>query len=329
MVNEDLRQPAPLRPDRPRAAALRSQLMLETAAELVGRSDWSWRQARIELREQGGDSWRLRLFGSDSLAAIDDVARGEVQFGIVNPAVAAALAVHGAPPFGRPIPLRAIATEPSYDQLGFAVKTGLRVGTLAELVALQPPIELSLRAQRDHSVRTFIDQVLGAAGMSLEDIDAWGGRVRDDEGLPHHELRRGLMDRGEIDALFDEGIYNWVDQARASGFAFLSLDEPILERLEGLGHRRAVLDRTRFPALPADVATIDFSGFLVYTHAGVPDEIVTAFCASLDARHDRIPWQGTGGLPLRRMVNDAVDAPIPIPFHPAAEQYWREHRYLD
>lgn len=321
---EDLSQPAPILASRLRAAALRSKLMLEIAAELVGRPEWTFRQARIQLREQGGEDWPFTLFASDSLESIREVASGVVQFGIVNPAVAAALAVRGTPPFEAAVPIRAIACEPSFDQLGLAVRSGLGIRSLAELVDRRVPIVLSLRAQRDHSVHVFVRHVLEAAGATLVDIEAWGGRVRFDDGLPHHDRRRLLMERGAIDALFDEGVDNWVDQAVQTGFVMLEIDEPILARLEAMGHRRAVLSQARFPNLPADVRTIDFSGFLVYTHAAVPDTVVEAFCCALDARRDRIPWQGGASLPIERMVAGAIDAPIPIPLHPAAERYWAD-----
>jgi TRAP-type uncharacterized transport system substrate-binding protein len=325
----DLRIPASLRPDRPRAAALRSSLMLETAAALVQEPTWTARQARIQLREQGDATWSFGLFGSDSLADIQAVASGEVQFGIVNPATAGALAFVGAKPFDRPIPLRAIATEPSFDQLGIAVRADLGIDTIEQLVERQPAITVSVRGQADHSVLVYIEHVLGAVGASLADIEAWGGRVRRDPSLPHHPLRLGPLERGEIDGMFDEGIYNWADSAVAAGYRFLSIGDATMEALRFMGHRPAVLDRGRFPGLDRDVPTIDFSGFLVYTHADVADDVVAAFCRALATRADRIPWQGSGPLPLRRMVGDAVDAPLPIPFHPAAAATWRELDLLD
>ena len=45
---------------------IRSHLVLEVASELVDRPGWPYRQARINLREQGGESWPVCLFGSDS-----------------------------------------------------------------------------------------------------------------------------------------------------------------------------------------------------------------------------------------------------------------------
>src|SRR5262245_35525536 len=82
-------------PTKPRSIGrdtIRSHLVLEVASELVDRSEWPYRQAQIHLREQGGETWPVCLFGSDSPAAIDQVARGELQVAIINPSAPLSLA---------------------------------------------------------------------------------------------------------------------------------------------------------------------------------------------------------------------------------------------
>ena len=64
---------------------IRSRLVLEVASELVDQTDWKERQVRVSLRQQGADEWPITLFASDGPAAIDQVARGEVQLAIINP----------------------------------------------------------------------------------------------------------------------------------------------------------------------------------------------------------------------------------------------------
>jgi len=65
---------------------IRSRLVLEVASELVDQTNWKERQVRVSLRQQGADEWPITLFASDGPAAIDQVARGEVQLAIINPA---------------------------------------------------------------------------------------------------------------------------------------------------------------------------------------------------------------------------------------------------
>ena len=302
--------------------------MLEIAAALVGRGDWVRKQAHIELRAQGAAEWDVGLWGSDSVRFAPEIARQRGQFAIVNPATALGPAVRGVAPFERPLALAAIATVPSHDQLGLAVATRLDVDRLEDIAARKLPLRLSLRAQRDHSVLVMIDHVLGSAGLSLADIERWGGTVTYDEGIPDRGARRRILASGAADAVFDEGVYNWVDGALDAGMRFLSLSDRSLTSLEGMGYRRAIVARARYGRLDADVVTLDFSGFLVYCRADEDDQLVTAVCEALEEGRDRIAWQGGASLPLERMCVDAVDAPLPVPLHPAAERFWRARGYL-
>jgi NMT1-like family len=286
---------------------IRSRLVLEVASEMVDQADWPHRQARVSLRPQGADGWAVNMIASDGPAAIEQVARGEMQLAISNPAMYPALAVRGTGPFERPIPLRAITVIPSPDQLAFAVteKTGLN--SLREIADRRYPLRVSIRGQRDHALHPIVGLVLAAAGFRLDDIIPWGGQVRYDDGLPMKSNRFGAMQRGEVDMIVDEAM---------------------LARLEDIGLRRATIPKARYPKLAEDVPTLDFSGFLVYTHADVPDAVVTAICAALESRKDRIAWQEPGPLPLESMCRDTPEGPLMIPLHSAAERYWRERGYL-
>jgi len=307
---------------------IRSRLVLEVASELVDQPGWAYRQARVNLRQQGGEDWPVNLFGSDGPAAINEVARGEVQVAIINPAGYLALAVRGTGPFRSPIPLCAITVIPSPDQLAFAVteRTGLK--SLHEIRERHFPLRVSMRGQRDHALHPIVREVLAAAGFSLDDIVSWGGQVRYDEGLPIKDNRLGAMERGEVDMIIDEAVRGWVTSAVEAGMRVLPLDESLLTKLEALGLRRAIIPKERYPKLQLNVPTLDFSGFAVYTHADVPDGVVTSVCAALEARKDRIGWQEPGPLPLDWMCRDTPDGPLVIPLHPAAERFWRERGYL-
>jgi hypothetical protein len=307
---------------------IRSRLVLEVASELVDQRSWPYRQARIGLREQGAENWSVTFFGSDGPAVIDEVARGEVQVAIINPAGLLALAVKGTGPFKTPIPLRAITVIPSPDQLAFAVseKTGLQ--SLREIREQRYPLRVSMRGQMDHSLHIVVNEVFSAAGFSLADIVSWGGQVRYDQGLPNNPNRLGAAQRGEVDMIVDEAVRSWVDDAAGSGLRVLPLDDKLLENLEGIGFRRAVIPKARYPKLPADVPSLDFSGFAVYTQASVADTIVTSICAALEARKNVIGWQEPGPLPLDRMCCDTPDGPLSIPLHLAAERFWRERGYF-
>ena len=137
-----------------------------------------------------------------------------------------------------------------------------------------------------------------------------------------------VVERDEADAVFDEAVDTWVPRAAEVGMRILPIEEPVLQQLEAQGFRRATITRAQAPQLPADVPTLDFSGWPVFTLDSAPDDFVRACCAALEVRKGAIPWQGDGPLPLERMCIDAPDTPLTAPLHPAAEAFWRERGYL-
>ena len=64
---------------------MRSKLMLEAAAELVGWNDWEDKQVEIHFRPQGAPDWKLCFFASDAPNSIDAVASGRADIAICNP----------------------------------------------------------------------------------------------------------------------------------------------------------------------------------------------------------------------------------------------------
>ena len=90
----------------------------------------------------------------------------------------------------------------------------------------------------------------------------------------------------------------------------LPLAEETVQKLEPLGYRRTFILKERYPRLPADVLTVSFSGWPIFVHAKLPDDIVRDICIALDERKHLIPWQGEGPLPLERMCRDSEEAPL-------------------
>ncbi len=315
--------------ERKTPATTRSQIMLEVASELVSPRSYPYQQAMIKLRKQGPEPWAYTLFGSDTPEAIYQVARREVDIATINPSSPLTLAYRGTGPFREPMPVRVITVIPSLDWLGFAVKESTGITSLADIKERQYPLKVSMRAQKDHSIHMYVDEVLKAYGFSLADVVAWGGSVSSDEGMPYAPNRVAKVKAGEVDAIFDEALTNFIDPALDLGMRFLPIDEPVLQKLSTMGFRTSVLPRSMFPRLPADLPTLDYSGWPVFTHADVDERFVYDYCRALDARKGTIQWQEPGPLPLERMCKDAPDGPLDVPLHPGAERYWREAGYLE
>jgi TRAP-type uncharacterized transport system substrate-binding protein len=315
----------PLNPDRGWivTTTVRSQLMLEAISAMVGIREWPEKQAKIHLRQQGPNPWRFCLFASDTGAVIPEVARREVDIASINPAFPLTMALRGTGPFNEPVPLRMITVIPSPDRYVFAVLNSTGLTSLADLRDKRYPLRVGVRNQPDHADFLLMDEVFARYGFALRDIEAWGGQVRE---YPWPPPVRAVLS-GEIDAVFDEGVDVWADQLLDADMRMLPLDEEVVQDLERIGLRRGVIPKADFPRLEQDILSLDFSGWPVFTHADVPDELITAFCAGLEARKETIPWHGLGPLPLERMCQDQDGTPIDIPFHRAAERYWREQGY--
>ncbi len=224
--------------------------------------------------------------------------------------------------------MRIIAVLPSHDQMIFGVvaDTGLR--SFSDIRKRRFPLKLSLRGQPDHSLHVILNHVLGAAGISLDDILSWGGEIRYDAGMPYGKNRIGAIYRGEIQAIFDEGASAWGNLALDLNMRFLSLDENILRQLENVGLRRGMIEKKKISKLEADLWSLDFSGWPIYTHEETADGLVTDFCAALEASKENIPWAQEGPLPLSQMVRDTPEGHWGVPLHAAAERFWRDRGYL-
>jgi hypothetical protein len=308
----------------------RTQVMLEIASRMATvQEDRQFGQAKIFLRKQGTTGWPVCLFASNTAEGIDAVVKREADVAIVNPTTPLALAVRGKGPYKSPQPVRAIAVIPSQDQYVFAVAPSTGLKTFEEIGEKKFPLRVALRGEADHCLHLMLDGVAAASGFSLDDVKSWGGEARRQGSLP---FPRGpkfqAMEKGEINAIFDEASDVWIAEALEAGMTILPLREETVRKLEAIGYRRAKIEKSVVPALPNDILTVDFSGWPIFVHEQADDKLVTQICAALVERADRIPWQGEGPLPVERMCLDSPDTPQVAPFHPAAERYWREQGFL-
>ena len=304
----------------------RSRMALELAEELVAMSGFGYPRAHVTLLARDFDETGFSLFGSGSPDGIRQLDEGKVQVAMVNPSALLTMAHRGTGPFEHAVPVRAIAVLPSFDRLLFSVKEETGLHSLEDLASQRYPLKISIRGPKENSVPRVVDTVLRAHGFALDDIESWGGTVTYDRRLPG--ARMPEVEQGNVDAIFDEAIDQFVEHAVDLGMRHLDIDDGVVGGLVATGLRPGVIERARYPKLPADVHTLDFSGFPLYTHADVPDSQVRAVCLALEARKGSIPYEGDGPMPLDRMCRDTVEGPLDVPLHPAAAAHWRERGYL-
>jgi TRAP-type uncharacterized transport system substrate-binding protein len=279
----------------------------------------------ITVGSGSGERFRpwLRLATGSAILA-EGVVAGDVEAAFVNPSALLTQAYRGVGLFRAPLPVRIIASYPSWDRFVFAVHPRAGIRSLRDIRDKKYPLRVSVREDPTHSTLVLIEQAFGLHGFKLTDIEAWGGRIVTCGG-PSDIRRLDPLARGEIDAVFDEGIKVWLDEALAAGLQPIALAPAEFEAMGRLGWRRVVLPKARFPRLAHDVDTIDFSGWPLYASASLPDQVAYDICAALAAREAEIPFEkGTDGTAMQ-MVTETDSTPMDVPLHPGAERWRREH----
>ena len=186
----------------------------------------------------------MALFGSSTIEGVEAVACQEASLAMVNPAAVLTFAYRGLPPFARPLPVRLIGVIPSYDQILFAVRADTGLRAFEEIGTRRYPLRIAMRGQPNHCLHLMFAQIALAAGFSVEDLRSWGGAICKKGGVPRPDsVQFQALDRGEVDAIFDEGVSFWLEEALRRGMTILSLSNATLGRLEQAGFRRARIDQ--------------------------------------------------------------------------------------
>jgi TRAP-type uncharacterized transport system substrate-binding protein len=267
--------------------------------------------------------WLRMSTGSPILA--HGICRNELDMAMINPSGLLTQAYRGTGLFPQPLPVRIIAVYPSLDHFVYLIhpRTGLK--SLAEIKQKKYPLRLSIREDATHSTRVLVDQTLQAYDMTLKDIEVWGGSFQLNGG-PGDQRRLDALHAGNIDAVFDEGLPLWFDQALAAGLRPVALDDFAMRYLLDLGWRKYTIRPGRFKNLDEDYTCIDYSGWPLYTRASLPDEDAYKVCAALAARKDEIYWEEsyTG---IGQLGENTDATPRDVPLHPGAEKWYREHGF--
>lgn len=268
--------------------------------------------------------WLRMSTGSPILAHA--VARGDLEMAMVNPSGFLTQAYRGTGLFKEALPLRVVACYPSWDRFVYLIHPRTKLTSLSQIKERRYPLRLSIREDATHSTRVLVDQTLAVYGLTLADIESWGGSLQLNGG-PGDERRLQALRNEEIDAVFDEGLPLWFDQALARGMEPVPLDDFAFERLGSLGWRRVVMPAGCFPHLKKDHPCLDYGGWPLYARASLPDEDVYKVCAALKAREAEIYWESsyTG---IDQLWRDTDATPMDVPLHPGAVKFCKDHGYL-
>jgi TRAP-type uncharacterized transport system substrate-binding protein len=258
------------------------------------------------------------------------VARGELEAAMVNPSALLTQAVRGKGLFTEPLPLAIVANYPSWDRFAFLVHARTGIKSLDDVAARRVPLRLSTREDPTHSTRNLIDQVLAIYGFSLAKLESWGGSLQLNGG-PGDRRRLEALAAGTVDAVFDEGLALWFEQALAAGFLPLTLEPETFARLAELGWRRVVMPERLYRGLEADYACIDYSGWPLYARADLPEEDAYKMVDAIQAREREIVWENFNAwAPYRGIAalgEETEATPRDVPLHPGSARWFRERGF--
>ena len=300
----------------------------EQAVQTESRVGYSLTLALAATREKGVSL----SFAADGFRELLAVSRGKLSLGWINPSVAATMAFRGKGLFSKRQPIRTIAVFPSYDVMAFAVHESMGITSLEQIRKERAPLRLSTgsvsKAWLASSPTMFtVSAVMKAAGFTFANLRQWGGKIQS-VTRPSHPDRRAALEQGAINAVFDEGIKSWGQSAIDAGFRYLPVEGRILKTLAAIGYRPSVLPKSRFPALPADVPTVDFSGWPMVVHADMPEDVAYALCEAIDTRKSLMPTDNFKPLDMAQLCANDDEAPYDVPLHPGAKRFYQDKGYL-
>ncbi|WP_155058877.1 TAXI family TRAP transporter solute-binding subunit [Streptomyces blattellae] len=285
--------------------------------------------------------------GASCIRGMQLVDEGRYDFAITTPPWLAKAAADGVTAFGltdRPLDLRAVCVFPHFDQLALAVRADLGITSLRQIFEEKIPLRISTGPTHlGHSLGWVMDVLLAEYGVSVEDIEGWGGTVSSggrqlnflevtDGGLTG---RAALLAAGKLDAVFDEALMtkSWKEAAEAVPMTFLPIEDEVLSSLEAkYGARRTVLPAGRLPGVETDIPTLDFTGWLLYCRADVDDEIVFLTLQGLEQQTAQLETLFESQAPYAALT-EPIDLSkawqnTEVPLHPGAERFYRAKGFM-
>ena len=303
-------------------------------------NNWSRVGAHVSLGLTGyysrlGEGSTVSVVSGDTGPLATDsprlVATGEYDMGLLTPVWYGAMAGEGTGFFDHPLPLRALAVFPHDDRLVMAVREETGITSLRQLVESKPALKISMPPPEwRHPATIVIEEVLRAYGASVALLEEWGGEVLHDrprtQSFAYGVAVEPIDPR--FDAVFDEAVMSlrWQQIHDRYALRILPIDEDVLASLESRGFRRNVIRAGHWPQLDEDIPTIDFSGWLLFCRADLPDEVAYQTIAAIDeqrtAIHSIFPLAGSPLTSEVEIVEMCKNTGLPL--HPGAARYYDE-----
>lgn len=291
---------------------------------------WSMLGAGIDtaLRTSHDGSVVTYQTSGGGLANVGILAAGNADLGIVHN-IELKVAIDGTAPFQQPVTsLRAIAVMYDWAPMQMVLTKSFMeehgISSLRDIAEKKPPLRIAVN-QRGNMVQEMNKQILGAYGITYEDIESWGGQV---VYAPGGEMANLFNDR-RID-MAGNGVfvpYRYFSRvAENMALDILPLEESIIQEVaKSTGADPYVIQAGGYEWLDHDVPTVALSAVLVASDR-MSDEDAYNLTKALVANVGKIQevHKSMGALTPDLMASLTV-----APYHDGAIKYYREAGLMD
>jgi hypothetical protein len=276
-------------------------------------------------------------FGLGALNNPKSVGKGEGDIGFTTPSINGKFAFEGKGPYDQSVPnLRGIAALPHDDYVIWAVSKESGIKSFEDIKMRKYPLRLvtGRKGSWGTDPLTFtVELVLKQYGMTFEDIERWGGSVNF-AGWTGQCVSK--VKSGEYEAIFQEAqqSIHWNELADTRQMNFLAVDQAVVGSLaKNYGFSSRIMPKERYKGVHDDTLTVDFSGWLVFCNADLPNElaytVTKAFVeqrAKLELLYQNIPAEHRD---MQIPLDPGNMSKTMIPLHQGAKAYYSERGYLE
>jgi TRAP transporter TAXI family solute receptor len=312
----------------PQAMAQKEPMRLTAASTSVGSPPYVIVANFAEAAKKGlppGSSINVESSGTTANAA--RIGEGKLDMGLVN-IIDVALAIQGKPPFTKKLgKIRVLCglTLPESEEYLFMVAKSTGLNSIEEIKQKHFPLTLALPMKGSGS-ELLTGMVLNAYGITYEDIHSWGGKVIFTSFVEQRNLFKDsrVQAMGAIQPYPHPGITEICTFRK--DVMFIPVDkETVVKELRKSGVIPVTMKKGHYGITDRDIATVASPSFMG-VRADLPDDVVQMV---LKGVFDNIDILRKAHKTMQNFTLELsyqyVSSPTElVPFHPAAEKFFKE-----
>ncbi len=244
--------------------------------------------------------------------------KGKAVLGLSFP-VEVGQAIKGNPPYKSKMPeLRALIGNLDTYWYLFSVRKAIPVKSFRELKAKKYPLKLAL-LPKGSTGEAATRKVLGAYGITYDDIRSWGGKVTHGSFGTAVEM----MKDGQADAfahVATPGHPAWTRLSTLSKLDFFPIDKDVADKLiKTFGYRMSSLPAGTFRGVEKPIPVLGFATVLMTT-TKMSDDVAYIITKSICDNYKELIAAYKGA----KVFDPKKATAIPVPFHAGALKYYKE-----